>query len=133
MDVLFQYLPLIIILLVLAAAIVYMRRPGKAPPPKTWLDPRAVAIATPLIAIVQFGKLMETSAISAAQPAPNVGQVSGVTSCDTRLTIGISALAGTRTSWSQEAPKAAPPPTMKFLLRKVCKKGICAAFPGPTN
>lgn len=61
MEKVISYLPLIIVVTLLAAAIVYMRRPGKALPPKTWLDPRAFVIATVLMAVVQFGKLMETA------------------------------------------------------------------------
>ena len=61
MENIIPYLPLIIFLTVLTAAIIYMRRLGEAPPPKSWLDPRAFVIATLLMAIVQFSKLVKSS------------------------------------------------------------------------
>lgn len=56
-----SYLPLLIFLTLLVVAIVYMRRPGKAPPSKTWLDPRAFVFATLLMAFVQLGKLSKAA------------------------------------------------------------------------
>jgi hypothetical protein len=53
-----EYLPLVIVLTILIVAIIYMRRPGKAPRPKTWLDPRAFVVATLLMALVQTNKMM---------------------------------------------------------------------------
>lgn len=56
-----SYLPLTIVLTILVAAIVYMRRPGKAPLQKAWLDPRAFVVAAVLMAVVQLRKLTEAA------------------------------------------------------------------------
>jgi hypothetical protein len=54
------YLPLIIVLTIVVAVILYMRRHGLAPHSKTWLEPRAFVIATLLMAIAQYGKIMQS-------------------------------------------------------------------------
>jgi len=60
MEYFIPYLPLIIFLIIVVAVILYMRRPGVAPPSKTWLEPRAFVIAALLVAIAQYGKLMQS-------------------------------------------------------------------------